>query len=157
MHYARWRRHGDPLTTKVHSKKPCGVDVCDRLAHAHGYCTKHFARWKKHGDVHAVSPGGRPLKGEVLSWRGVHKRLYRTRGPAKSMKCVDCGGAANEWSYNNADPNELHEYIGESLCAYSLSLEHYEPRCTSCHRKFDLLARHEKDSAAGSGVGNQKG
>lgn len=52
---------------------------------------------------------------------------------------MDCGRLAAEWSYNNADPDELYYSTGsgKSPIAYSLDLTNYDPRCISCHRTFD--------------------
>ncbi|QAB18703.1 hypothetical protein Leucomu_12995 [Leucobacter muris] len=148
LHYGRWRKHGDPLVTKPRRKRSCSLDECTTVALAKGLCSKHYARARTHGDPRAMAPSGRPIKGAEITHAGIHKRLLRQRGKAAAYKCVDCGGPANEWSYDNSDPEELQEYLGDSLCAYSLSLDHYEPRCTPCHRRFDLKARQLKDSPA---------
>lgn len=141
MHYSRWLAHGDPLFVIRQVKKPCSVEGCDRLAHAHGFCIKHLARWEKHGDPLYVAPIlGRPLKGEVLSIAGMHKRLSRVLGPASERVCVDCGGQAQEWSYDGADPDELHGVMGGYRMPYSLDMAHYQPRCVRCHRIFDGIS-----------------
>jgi hypothetical protein len=35
---------------------PCGIEGCDRLAVARGWCHAHFERWRKTGDVRADVP-----------------------------------------------------------------------------------------------------
>jgi thymidine kinase len=58
-------------------------------------------------------------------------------------RCVDCGGRAQEWSFNG----DLTEHIiwgpvtrhGEVwIGAWSGDPDAYEPRCKSCHHEFDL-------------------
>lgn len=138
LHYSRWQRHGDPTVVITQSKRPCTVKDCAKMAHAHGYCPKHLVRWQKSGDPHVVGlRTGRPLNGEVPTFAAIHKRLSRGRGPAKLQFCVDCGGAAQEWSYRGGAPIELIGKVGEFECAYTEDLTFYDPRCTSCHRKYD--------------------
>lgn len=138
MHYSRWLTHGNPEIVIRQMKSPCSVDGCEKNARAHGYCSKHLVRWQKHGDPLFEAPIlGRPLKSEVLSYTGVHKRLERQRGAATNFRCVDCGEGAREWSYDGRDTSEHFDIVRGSRVAYSLALEHYEPRCVSCHRKHD--------------------
>ena len=75
----------------------------------------------------------------VVSYDGAHLRIMYAKGSASQFLCVDCGGKAQEWSYDHADPEEL--WGGRSGCVYSLSPEHYVPRCRVCHRAFDRLHR----------------
>jgi len=59
MHYARWRRHGDPLTTlqsQGRERTACSVSGCGRLAVARGWCEKHYWRWYRTGDPLRSSP-----------------------------------------------------------------------------------------------------
>lgn len=119
---------------------PCAVDGCPSTVLAKGLCNTHYLRVKKHGDPHRVDPGGRPTKGERPSWTAIHKRIDRTRGKATGFVCIDCTGPAREWSYDNADPNELVDRTRRWPLRYSLDLAHYAPRCTPCHRRFDRKA-----------------
>lgn len=146
MHAQRYYKHGDPLRTIQHHRKPCSVDACETTARYSGYCVKHFRRVQANGDPHIVRKGGRPTKGETPAWAAIHKRLDRERGKASRIACVDCGGPAREWSYDNADPDQLVD--AKKGCAYSLDLSHYEPRCTSCHRIFDIAARKTLEAVA---------
>lgn len=145
-HWARWRKHGDPLVVKkagvdFNVATRCKVDGCDRTVKAQSFCQKHYDRARKHGDPLHVEPiTGRPLVGEFPTWAAIHKRLDRTRGKARAQSCVDCGGTAAEWSYDNADPGELVGKVGRFEMRYSLDLSHYIPRCTPCHRLFDMAA-----------------
>ena len=143
-HWLRWRKYGDPLGSAGvngvdwNVRRDCKIDGCGNKAHARELCQKHFARWRKHGDPLHVAPiTGRPLNGEMPTWAAIHKRLFRTYGPARDRPCVDCGRSADEWSYRGGSPNELIGRVGRFMCAYTEDLSYYEPRCTSCHRKFD--------------------
>lgn len=79
----------------------------------------------------------------VVTYHTAHRRLDSDLGRAKTHQCVDCGSAAQQWSYDHLDPDELFEDVGsKSLVAYSLKPEHYSPRCISCHKKFDLGRVH---------------
>jgi hypothetical protein len=79
---------------------------------------------------------------EVLSYENAHSRLRRDRGPASAHSCVDCGGAAQDWSYDHADPNERQSADGP----YSQSQDHYQPRCRKCHYLLDHEARPAPDA-----------
>lgn len=72
-------------------------------------------------------------------YEAFHTRLRRQLGSAAMQACVDCNDKAEEWSYNHLDPNEalVESRSGRKLVRYSASAEYYEPRCKSCHRKFD--------------------
>lgn len=161
MHWARWRRHGDPLKTKTNgvdwnAKVPCSVDGCDRLTHAHLLCNMHLIRFQKHGDPSIVLPiTGRPLMGLLPKWTAIHKRLSRKLGKASTYACVDCMLVAKEWSYNNADPDELYELMNGTPIAYSLDLDNYDPRCVSCHRKFDGAGAKRERTARGTFAKNR--
>lgn len=76
-------------------------------------------------------------RADVVTYETAHDRIVRDRGPARGRQCVDCGGPALHWSYDHADPDELTSPKGY---LYSLDVEHYEPRCPSCHYWFDAAA-----------------
>jgi hypothetical protein len=119
----------------------CEAQGCQRPHLSRGYCGMHYRRFTKHGSATAIAPSGRPLDGAVPKYAAIHKRLTRRRGAARLHLCVDCGAQAREWSYDNNDPREVHGRVGRFTCAYSLDLRHYEPRCTPCHRKFDISSK----------------
>jgi hypothetical protein len=162
MHWRRWRQHGDPYWVTPWDQRAttrkawgCEVDDCDRPHHAKGFCDSHQGR-RRTGDLRPAIPEkeGRPAKGGVPGYDAAHRRVYRDRGPAAALTCVDCGEQAREWSYSGADPDELttrpdlrNEHPG---LRYSLKSEFYEPRCICCHRSKD-------DSLAHSGLRNSKG
>ena len=51
-HYARWKRHGDPLAgaTAHLPGRGCTVHDCQRPHEARGYCSTHYAVERTHGD-----------------------------------------------------------------------------------------------------------
>src|ERR1700761_2612724 len=57
-------------------------------------------------------------------YKGRHDRVVRARGRAGDYLCVDRGAAARDWS---------HTHGTDGLDVY----EDYEPRCRSCHMKYD--------------------
>lgn len=66
-HYARWRRHGDPLLgSRKPSTRTCSVverqTRCHAPHYARGMCEKHYKRWKTAGDPLIVKcPKGVPV------------------------------------------------------------------------------------------------
>lgn len=86
------------------------------------------------------SCGTRCALGDEPGYAGMHSRVLAARGPAKLYQCVDCHRPAAQWSYDHLDDAER---IGDpgvygAGMAYSLLVEHYLPRCVSCHKQFDL-------------------
>ncbi len=70
-------------------------------------------------------------KGDNVGYRGIHHWIIKIKGPAKNYKCIDCGKQARDWS--NVDHS------------YKRILEDYQPRCVSCHRKYDFqMKRNNK-------------
>ena len=75
-----------------------------------------------------------------IGYGSAHDRVRRLNGSASRHQCVDCGNSAAQWSYAHTDPDELiSESSGPSHgLPYSPNPEHYQPRCVSCHKRFDL-------------------
>lgn len=151
MHYFRMWRHGT-LVPKV-EHRPGGRGICTVTGCGkpdsghHGLCGKHFSRLKRNGGPEILRGGPKIYKGpEHVSWQGdnvqyggIHCRLRSHRGLASSHACVDCGKPAQQWAYDHKDPNELIQQDGKCQgLPYSTNLEHYEPKCISCHRLSDL-------------------
>ena len=90
-------------------------------------CLAEDTRYARRGERRSAS----------VSYRTTHKRIESTRGAATDHLCVDCGRQAQEWSYDQADPNELTETVGRYEVTYSPDPAHYDPRCVPCHRVFD--------------------
>src|SRR5687767_2254625 len=60
-HYARLRRHGDPLKNLVTEKpKACTFEDCGKPVAGRGLCSTHWARWRTHGDPSVVILGSKP-------------------------------------------------------------------------------------------------
>lgn len=154
-HWSRWKNNGDPLKVKksgvdFNVKSMCSVEGCGRPNHAHLFCNMHLSRYYKHGDPTVVLPiTGRPTLGDVPQFDAIHKRLSRARGSASKYPCVDCGKDAQEWSYNQSDPAELYQAFGAAQVPYSLDINNYDPRCISCHRKFDGTGRNRPRGSDG--------
>lgn len=120
----------------------CTVDGCGVRVNAHGLCKKHLARFERRGDVtfEWVGENVTNFVGDDATYRTLHNRLDRQRGKARTHTCVDCGRLAAQWSYDGTDPDERYE--PKSGCPYSIGLDHYNPRCVSCHRRFDSTGRY---------------
>lgn len=73
------------------------------------------------------------------TYAGAHSALYAERGKADQHLCVDCGGPATDWSYDNSDPREFTDPA--TGCAYSPDTSRYQPKCRSCHRRADWAHR----------------
>lgn len=58
------------------------------------------------------------------SYKTVHWRLSRERGPASAHDCEDCGRPAEEWAFD--EPT-----------GHSDDLSRYAPLCCSCHARRD--------------------
>lgn len=82
--------------------------------------------------------------------RELHKLISRVRGKASSYRCVDCPNVAMDWSW-------IHGTCPEDIC-------NYEPRCRSCHLKYDngkrlnpIVETRRRMSIAQSGNTNASG
>lgn len=62
-----------------------------------------------------------------------HRSLNNLQDKAKYYFCIDCGLRAKDWSYTGDCLDEVREEAGK-YCPHN---EHYEPRCRSCHMKYD--------------------
>lgn len=64
------------------------------------------------------------IKVDEPGYNGAHYRVRVHRGDACNYECVDkCGKTAQQWS-------QIRGTTG-------FDPEHYEPRCKSCHNKYD--------------------
>lgn len=80
---------------------------------------------------------------EVVGYTGAHRRVYKSRGPAREQACVDCSSQAEDWSYAGGDPDELTALKGGYLLPFSLNPAFYVPRCRTCHHAHDHHATTE--------------
>lgn len=60
-----------------------------------------------------------------------HRAMRKARGKASDQACVDCDRQAHDWS-------QVHDTDGTDPEA------HYEPRCRSCHQKYDVTDERRK-------------
>lgn len=77
------------------------------------------------------------------SYSAAHVRVKYTFGYASGHSCVDCGQAAEHWSYNHAADVELSQTVSSGFgrnidVVYSADPHDYDPRCQPCHRRFDF-------------------
>lgn len=150
LHWKRWRRNGHweqvrKVAPPRRERGICIMEGCGKTdTGAHGYCKMHKTRIERHGDPSiSIPPSERKNRaleehpawtGDDVTYRGVHQRVRAIHGSASKHSCVDCGGQAKQWSYDHKDPDE--RLTGPA--PHSIHIEHYEPRCISCHKKFDL-------------------
>ncbi len=88
---------------------------------------------------------------DEVDYTAAHGRVHRAKGKASRYPCVDCKATARHWSYDHADPEERTSQALRTVgIAYSLNIEHYEPRCVSCHKRFDLGRTNGTDMARGN-------
>lgn len=146
LHYGRWRRHGDVTVFRPDATRECAVSGCPGAHYGKGFCRMHWDRWRKTGDPLQLLPHFSPLAGlyeadnpgwvgDAVGYGGAHDRVKRALGSASNYLCEHCGGRADDWAYDHADPNER---VSPKRLVYSTAgARHYLPLCGSCHRRFD--------------------
>lgn len=77
------------------------------------------------------------LPDHLLTYYAAHERVKRLRGPARTHRCVDCGEWARDWSLRNDAVTHLGVNKRGDTCRLSADPMDYEPRCRSCHKKYD--------------------
>lgn len=125
--------------------RTCSLDGCDRKHFATAMCQMHYFRTRRNGNPHTLrgqdktsGPDHANWIGDQVTYIGAHFRVQRARGSATLHDCIDCYAPAADWSYNHDDPHELRDGRGYP---YSADPEQYDPRCKSCHIRFDNRAR----------------
>lgn len=155
-HYYRLRRTGstaDPITLAA---RPCSVEGCDRSARRRtpdspdelgALCQMHYKRLQRRGNVdfEFVGANSPHWTGSGATGSAMHQRVRKARGPASSWGCVDCARPAKHWSYDHLDPME---HLDPVRGPYSVDVDHYFPRCVSCHKKFDMDFLRSKGASA---------
>lgn len=120
---------------------PCGLPVKVNVKgciSGKGMCSRHHHRLYKHGTPWPKGVRSPQVKnGKYATYLAMHKRVYAAKGRAAEHDCVDCGGEAREWSYNNSGVGEVEGDHAARARKYSMDVNQYEPRCCSCHRAFD--------------------
>lgn len=97
-HYARNRKHGDPLAGGSSPRTRCDVTGCERRHHANGYCTYHEKRRRLFGDPVNAPTRRKPAPtcsiegcerpdGSSKGWCRMHYWRWRRHGdPAITLK-----------------------------------------------------------------------
>lgn len=74
-------------------------------------------------------------RGNTIVYASAHKRVAAARGPARDQACVDCGEPAQDWSFTKVEcETRMSSPDGRPYCTH---VEHYDPRCRTCHNRFD--------------------
>lgn len=144
MHYGRLRRNGHLDLRPRQKDSACLIDGCVAEARNKGLCKRHGERVRKHGDpltllyrIGDTGPMHPSWRGDDITYSGTHARTKAERGSARQHPCVDCGNGAEHWSYDYQDQAEMSSKFGP----YSTDPMHYQPRCASCHKRFDQRSR----------------
>lgn len=119
----------------------CEFDGCEEPVKKHRkLCPGHFGQRSRHQPLRPLhtSYGRNPQS--VVRYSTAHWRIRKSKGSANDHSCVDCGGAAEQWSLMHIAQDVLTEVGGQSDGkTYSLNIDDYEPRCRPCHTLFDLM------------------
>lgn len=121
-----------PGGRKYPPRARCEVD-------ARGFCEMHWKRWRLNGDPTVSRRSWRWL-GDQVGYVGMHDRLRNASGPASDHPCADCGQPAADWSYDHRDADQKVEVRANGSLVYSTKIDHYQPRCVSCHKLLDNAA-----------------
>ena len=78
--------------------------------------------------------------GSNIKYRGAHMRVWRARGKADQYTC-ECGAQAQQWAYDNTDPDEKVGTSNGVTVLYSTNPDRYAPLCIPCHRTHDARRR----------------
>jgi hypothetical protein len=85
VHYARWRKHGDPTKVRAGSGRRCELDGCDKPHLARGLCNAHYTQMMRQGTAAVV-------RGVDLSCKhcgGVVDRPVKSHGRPPAV-CTSC-------------------------------------------------------------------
>jgi hypothetical protein len=145
MHYYRMRRTGTYEQQRPwHRLTVCAVEGCEDAERHAGMCALHSTRVRRHGDPHVRLASGAPAGPDhpsrklIVRYESLHQRIARECGRASEQVCVDCHAQADEWSYDHAADEEQ---VSSDGLPYSTDINHYLPRCHSCHTRYDY-GRH---------------
>lgn len=130
-------------TSNARPPHPCEVKACPVIGTTRrGMCGTHYSRWRRTGDPLSVNKrtlmGEDALrwKGDTVSYFGMHSRIQEQWGKASEYVCT-CGAPAQDWAYDNTDPDEK---VGPRGMLFSTNVERYEPLCRRCHKMQDIAA-----------------
>ena len=83
-------------------------------------------------------PTPRKARTYSTTYRAVHRRVHRERGPAAEQACAHCAGQAHHWAYDHTDPRPLVGTTPRGIVAeYSADVTRYIALCRRCHSIFD--------------------
>lgn len=125
----------------------CSATGCTQPPVRHGRCEAHYNRLRQEVNAKRPLPHLPPVRfgsdcahwvGDDVSYGGAHSRVRATKGPAREFPCIDCGQPAIHWSYDHRDSDER---VNAEGLKFSAKVEHYKPRCGSCHWRLDQQAR----------------
>lgn len=74
----------------------------------------------------------------------MHWRVRKDRGLARDFPCVDCFSIAQQWTYNHDTPEEFRR-VSPNGQPFSIRIEDYDPRCVSCHKRYDDRTRMPRE------------
>ena len=127
----------------------CSVEGCDKKSRSTLtlLCDMHYQRKRINGDVNTVrKTGSKAGVSKPQTWLSnpsyntIHARVASVRGKASTHMCIDCGESAREWSCKKtADLSVGIAKWGNKTIevSYSQDIYDYDPRCKSCHKKYD--------------------
>lgn len=133
-HYARWRKHGDPLIEPRPRPTECSIDGCERPPYGHGWCNAHYTKWRKYGD---------PLE-------------QRYGLPPKTCKIDDCDKPGTEGHgmcylhyrryWRHGDPRATSRIVGDDVARFESYIElgtapGHAPELGACWLWTGLLTR----------------
>lgn len=128
MHYARWRRHGDPVWEQP--ARACSIDGCDEPHYGRGWCAKHYQRWWNYDDPLSLA-GTAPGDG---GYSPIHRWMHR-HFPLGG-RCEHCGCTDKRTEYAS---------IGH---AYTRDRASWLELCKPCHIAFDGTHSSHQQRAA---------
>jgi 5-methylcytosine-specific restriction endonuclease McrA len=123
MHYLRWRKTGNPLTTirqnKYAPNMKCIIEGCNGRRYVRDWCSKHYRAWYNHGDV--LTPDKRlypdPTPEEIERRRKL-KILYTNRRRVMKLNA------------------RVYEYTQDALDA---RINYFGGKCWMCGNKYSDL------------------
>jgi hypothetical protein len=120
-------RHTRPYGNVASGRsRSCG----DRRKHPKNYATPRASQERAPAPPDAVP-----------SYDAMHGRVRRARGSANEHACVGCGAPAHDWAFTYPDGRSWYASVRPGDGMYGTSVDDYEPKCRSCHRRDDS-ARH---------------